>query len=116
MVDGGFDRGGALVTRGEIWWVERPGAARRPHLVLTRDSAIPSLNSVVGVPATRTIRGIPSEVELGPEDGMPDRCVLSLDNVRVLRKSYFLERICTLGPEHMAAVCRALARATGCST
>jgi mRNA interferase MazF len=69
---------------------------------------------VLGVPATRTIRGIPSEVELGPEDGMPDRCALSLDNVRVLRKAYFVERICTLDAPKMAQVCRALGHATGC--
>ena len=100
--------------RGEIWWVERPGAALRPHLVLTRDTAIPALNSVLGVPATRTIRGIPTEVELGPDDGMPDRCVLALDNARVLRKSYFGDRICTLGPERMVQVCHALGIATGC--
>ena len=102
------------MSRGEIWWVERPGAARRPHLVLTRDSAIPALAKVVGVPATRTIRGIPTEVEIGPDDGMPERCVLSFDNVRVLRKAYFVERICTLGPERMDEVCRALGVATGC--
>jgi mRNA-degrading endonuclease toxin of MazEF toxin-antitoxin module len=45
---------------------------------------------------------------------MPDHCVLSLDNVRVLPKSYFVDRICTLGPERMESVCRALVIATGC--
>ena len=83
------------MRRGEVWWVERPEAGRRPHLVLTRDPAIERLRTVLGVPTTRTIRGIPSEVELGPDDGMPDRCVLSLDNTRVLPKAYFVERICT---------------------
>ena len=102
------------MKRGEVWWVESPDAARRPHLVLTRDSAIDPLTRVLGVPATRTIRGIASEVELGPEDGMPDRCVLSLDNMRVLPKSFFVDRICTLAPERMDLVCRALAVATGC--
>jgi mRNA interferase MazF len=71
--------------------------------------------NVLGVPTTRTARRIPTEVELGSEDGMPEACVLSLDNVTVLPKAYFRERICTLGPERMDAVCRALARATGCS-
>jgi mRNA interferase MazF len=102
------------VRRGEVWWVEAPDSGRRPHLVLTRDAAIDPLTRVLGVPATRTIRGIASEVEIGPEDGMPDRCVLSLDNMRVLPKSYFVEAICTLGPEQMNRVCRALALATGC--
>jgi mRNA interferase MazF len=103
-----------VVKRGEVWWVEHPAAGRRPHLVLTRDSAIQRLKRVLGVPATRTIRGIPSEVELGPEEGLPERCVLSFDNMRVVRKAYFVERICTLGPERMQRVCEALALATGC--
>jgi mRNA-degrading endonuclease toxin of MazEF toxin-antitoxin module len=46
---------------------------------------------------------------------MPDRCVLSLDNTRVLPKGYFVERICELGPEQMDRVCRALNIATGCA-
>ena len=103
------------MKRGEVWWVERPDAGRRPHLVLTRDVAIAPLSRVLGVPATRTVRGIATEVELGPDDGMPERCVLSLDNVRVLPKAYFVERICKLGPEPMDRVCRALAIATGCA-
>ena len=48
----------------------------------------------------------------GMRHGLP---VLSLDNMRVLRKSYFVERICTLGPEPMSKVCRALGLATGCA-
>ena len=102
------------MNRGEVWWVERPEVGRRPHLVLTRDTAIPVLTSVLTVPATRTIRGIASEVEIGPDDGMPEFCALTLDNVRVVAKGLFVERICTLGPERMASVCRALDHATGC--
>ena len=30
---------------------------------------------------TRTIRGIRSEVEVGPEHGLPERCVICCDNV-----------------------------------
>ena len=102
------------MSRGEVWWVERPGAERRPHLILTRDAAIGRLHRVLGVPTTTTVRGIPTEVELGPEHGMPVACVLSLDNTRVLPKSYFVERICELPPERMTRVCDALAIATGC--
>ena len=103
-----------MVRRGEIWWVERPSAVRRPYLVLTRDAAIQGLESILGVPTTTTIRGIPTEVELGPRDGMPAPCVLSLDNTRVIRKSYFVDRICALQPERMHRVCEALALAAGC--
>jgi mRNA interferase MazF len=102
------------VRRGEVWWASDPESGRRPHLVLTRDRAIPVLNAVIAVPATRTVRGIPTEVPLGPEDGMPAECALTLDNIAVLPKGFFVERICTLEPALMDHVCRALAVATAC--
>ncbi len=102
-----------MVTRGEVWWVERP-SGRRPHLVLTRQAAIPVLHSVLAVPATRTIRGIPTEVKLGPEDGMPAHCVLTLDNVVTVRQAYFVDRITRLRPDKMDEVCATLAIAAGC--
>jgi mRNA interferase MazF len=49
--------------------------------VLTRNAAIEVLNSVTCAPITRTIRGIPSEVEIGPDQGLPEVCVISCDNV-----------------------------------
>lgn len=58
-----------------------PPAGRRPVCVLTRDAAIEVLTSVTCVPITRTIRGIPSEVELGPRHGLHVACVISCDNV-----------------------------------
>jgi mRNA interferase MazF len=103
-----------VVSRGELWWVEDPELGRRPHLVLTRQAAIPVLNAYITVPATRTIRGIPTEVPLGREDGMPEECVLSLDNVAVVPKSFFVDRIARLGADRLAHVCAALAVATGC--
>jgi mRNA interferase MazF len=103
------------VTRGEVWWGEDPDAGRRPALVLTRESAVPVLQNLIVVPATRTIRGIATEVVVGEEDGMPTRCALSADNVTTLPKAFLLERICRLGPERMHEVCAALAIATGCA-
>ena len=103
-----------MVARGEVWWYEHPDAARRPFLVLTRDEAIPLLNQVIAVPATRTIRDIPTEVPLGVEDGMPAPCVLAADNVTLIRPSLCTQRITKLGPATLQAVCEALARATAC--
>ena len=102
------------MKRGEVWWVERPEAGRRPHLILTRDAAVPLLSTLMAVPVTRTIRGIATEVELGPDDGMPEHCALTLDNMRAIHKVYFIRPICTLGSERMASVCEALDHATGC--
>jgi len=103
-----------VVARGEVWWYEHPEAGRRPYLVLTRTEAIPVLNQVVGVPATRTVRGIPTEVSLGKKDGMPSSCALSLDNVSTIRIALCAKRITTLSVERMSEVCEALQRATGC--
>jgi mRNA interferase MazF len=108
------DRRRAVVNRGEVWWVEDPGAGRRPHLVLTRQSAIPVVNTYLSVPATRTIRGIPTEVRLGAGDGMPEDCVLSLDNTTVVPKGFFVERITKLRGDRLQDVCAALAVASGC--
>ena len=49
--------------------------------VLTRDAAIDVLTSVTCAPITRTIRGIRSEVAVGAEQGLPEPCVISCDNV-----------------------------------
>jgi mRNA-degrading endonuclease toxin of MazEF toxin-antitoxin module len=82
--------------------------------VLTREQAIPLLANIVAVPTTRRIRGIPSELVLSEDDGMPDRCALSFDNLAVLPKAYFVERICRLSPVRMVQACRALDTAVGC--
>ena len=75
------------MNRGEVWWVEQPDAGRRPACILTRQAAIPVLRQVVVVPATRKIRGIPTEVRLGREDGMPAECALAFDNLTTVPKS-----------------------------
>lgn len=103
-----------MVSRGEIWWYESPGSRRRPVCVLTREVALPVLERILVVPATRTVRGIPTEVPLDRDDGMPERCVLSFDNVRTVRKAHLTERITKLGPDRMRDLCRALEIATGC--
>ena len=77
-----------MVARNEIYWAELgPPAGRRPVCVLTRDAAASVLESVTCAPITRTIRGIRSEVELGVEHGLPERCVISCDAVITLPRS-----------------------------
>ncbi len=102
------------MNRGEIWWREAPNVARRPFLILTRDRAVPVLNTVLAIPATRTVRGIATEVALNSSDGMPDECVLTLDNLTAVDKATLTERITRLSEHRMAEVCRALQIATGC--
>ena len=100
--------------RGEVWWGEHEDAGRRPYLVMTRDAAIGVLDRVLAVPLTRTIRDIPTEVRLDRQDGVPQECAASIDNIGAVPTGDLTERICTLTPDRLAQVCEALAVAVDC--
>ena len=100
--------------RGEVWWGEIEAIGRRPFLVMTRTAAIPVLNGVLAAPVTRTVRDIPTEVLLGPDDGMPTECAASFDNLRVVPKSHLVDRVCALDATRMPEACRALRAAVDC--
>ncbi|MGH9054499.1 MAG: type II toxin-antitoxin system PemK/MazF family toxin [Acidimicrobiales bacterium] len=100
--------------RGEVWWGQIEDVGRRPFLVMTRSAAIPVLSSVLAAPVTRTIRSIPTELLLGPEDGMPTECAASFDNLRVVPKTYLVDRICALGPTRLVEACTAPRTAVDC--
>jgi mRNA interferase MazF len=69
---------------------------------------------VLAASATRTIRGIPTEVLLGPDDGVPVECALTLDNLTVIRPALCTQRLTVLGPERLVEVCAALRVAVDC--
>lgn len=100
--------------RGEVWWGEIKNIGRRPYLVMTRSAAIPVLNSVLAAPLTRTVRSIPTELQLGPDDGLPVDCAASFDNLRVVPKSCLVDRLCSLDPARLAQACLALRAAVEC--
>ncbi len=100
--------------RGEVWWGELEDVGRRPFLVMTRSAAIPVLRNVLAAPITRTVRNIPTELLLGPADGMPTECAASFDNLRVLPKAYLVERLCSLDAGRLEEACRALGAAVDC--
>jgi len=71
-----------VVARGDVVWADLgPPAGRRPVCVLTRDAALAVLTAITCAPITRTIRGIRSEVEVGVPEGLPERSVISCDNL-----------------------------------
>lgn len=105
--------GDAAVVRGEIWWATTP-SGDQPVLVLTRDPVADRIGAVVVAACTRTVRGLTSELPLGPKDGMAEDCVASFDNLHTLRKSQFRRRIATLPPERDDQLCAALDAALGC--
>jgi mRNA interferase MazF len=104
-----------VVARGDIAWLEHPDAGRRPVLVLTRDAAIPVLRHLTVALITRTVRGIPTEVALGADDGMPEPCAVTLDSLSTIPKALLSTPITRLPADRMQEICLALARATGCA-
>jgi mRNA interferase MazF len=82
--------------------------------VLTRDEAILSLRNVVVALITGRKRGLKSEVVLGPEDRMPQECVITLDNLRTVPKALLTEPITTLGADKLAELCQALNASVDC--
>jgi len=100
--------------RGEVWWGHIEAIGRRPFLVMTRSAAIPVLNSVLAAPVTRARRNMPTELALGPDDGMPTECAASFDNLRVVPKAYLVDRQCTLAPTRVVEACRALRTVVDC--
>lgn len=83
-------------------------------LILTRSSALPYLSRATVAPITSTIRGVPSEVVLGLEDGMKQACVVNLHNVITVNQDKLGRRLAQLSPRRMREVCAALAFALAC--
>jgi len=59
----------------------------RPAVVLTRASKLHLLTWVTVAPITSTIRGITSEVLVGPRNGLDHVSVISCDNITTVRKA-----------------------------
>jgi len=83
--------------------------------VIGRDDVISFMQTVLVAPITSTIRGLPSEVPLGVDQGMKGPCVANLDQVRPVRQADLRRYVSSVGSEVMGAACRALAIATGCA-
>ena len=101
------------MQRGEIWFAATPGGDR-PVLVLTRDPVADRIGAVVVAALTRTRRGLVSELELTPADGVPTTSVVNFDNIHTIRRETFRRKVTSLSPARMADVCRTLQAATGC--
>jgi mRNA interferase MazF len=96
------------ITRGSIRTVMLPGpAGLRPVVVLTRDPAIPVLSKVVVVDVTRSIHGLRTEVELGPEESLRHDSAANCDNLNTVPKSASRRRVGELGPKKLDQLAQA---------
>jgi mRNA interferase MazF len=104
------------LARGEIW-IYAFGAPdkRRPVLVLTRQEVIRLLHTVMVAPVTSVVRGAPSEVIVGIDEGLKHESAVNLDHVQTVEQAKLTRRLGQLSPVKMQSVCRALAVAVGCT-
>ena len=77
-------------------------------MILTRDRAIPVLANVTVAAITATIRGIPTEVPVGPAQGLARQSVVNCDNLFTIPKRELASRRGALGPESVRALRDAL--------
>lgn len=90
------------MKRGEVWWAELgPPAGRRPVVLLSRDEAYAVRLLVIVAPITTRMRRIPSEVVLGPDDGMPRDCVANLDTMTTVPKDCLRSRLTSLSSQKL---------------
>lgn len=105
---------GGVIRRGDVRWYKfRRPDKKRPVLVLTRGSALEFLGEVTVAPITSTIRDIPTEVVLGPGDGMPRDCAANLDHVQTVSRGQVGALITALPDRKLDEVRAALLFALG---
>jgi len=103
------------VRRGEIWQYRfRAPDKRRPVVVLSRPEVIGLLHTVMVAPITSTIRGAPSEVIVGSDEGLKQDSAINLDHVQTVEQAQLERFIGTVNPSTLRDICRALAVAVGC--
>jgi mRNA interferase MazF len=72
------------------------------------------LNTVTVAAVTSTLRGLPTEVQLGPAEGLKATSCVNLCNVFTVQQSALRSFVGTVPAEKMRGVCRALAIACSC--
>lgn len=110
------------MERGEIWWANFPRARSQKHpvLLLSWDTEFDFREQITVAPVSSVIRSLDAEVYLDDQDGMAMACAANLDGLATIRREDLIEHICSLTPERMKEVDRAIHLALGlelpCST
>ena len=95
------------MNRGDVYDAALP-AGSHPAVIVTRDRAVPFLRNVCVATVTSTIRGLPTEVPLGPAHGLARECVVNCDNLFTVPKRALARRRGSLGAEDLARLDQAL--------
>lgn len=102
------------MKRNEIWWAKLPDPiGRRPVVLVSRDLAYAVRANIAVVEVTTRIRGLETEVPLGPRDGLPRLCVANADNLHTIPKSLLDVRLGPLSADKARALDAAIRLALG---
>ena len=103
-----------MIYRGDIRWYRFGVPDKiRPVLVVGRDNTLPALNKIPVLPFSTKIRGLPWEVMLTPDDGLPSICVLKPEWVQVVERRLMGPWIASLPSHRWGDVKVALLQALG---
>jgi mRNA interferase MazF len=80
----------------------------RPALILTREPARGAMTKVTVAPITTTVKGLSSELRVGPDNGLDHPCAVSLDNVITVSKSLLGRTVGYLTAEQEVQLTRAV--------
>jgi mRNA-degrading endonuclease toxin of MazEF toxin-antitoxin module len=101
------------MRRGEIRYADIGGSfGRRPVLIVTASEIIPVLTALTCAPINNSVRGIPTRVALGPDEGLREPSEAVCDSLVTLPKSDIdSARTGFLDEDRIGELDRAIARA-----
>lgn len=104
------------LSRGEIWFYrfDKPDK-RRPVVIISRQEVIPLIRTVTVAPITTAIRGAPSEVIVGTDEGLKKPSAINLDHVQTVSQSKLERYVGSLSQAKLHELCKRLAIAVGCA-
>jgi mRNA interferase MazF len=97
---------------GQVWWADLEKV--RPVVILTRRRVAPQLSRVLAAPITTTVRSIPTEVPLGPAEGVAEGSVANLDNIQLVSVDWLLKQAGSVAAERWPEFCTAMAKVMSC--
>ena len=100
------------LTHGQIWWADLDKV--RPVVILTRDRIASRLTRVLVAPVTTTARGIPTEVSLGPDEGVQAGSVANLDNAHQVPVTDLLGLAGSVDLARWSEFCNAMRKVMAC--
>ena len=96
----------------QVWWADLDKV--RPVVVLTRARVAPRLHRVLVAPITTVARDLPTEVPLGPAEGVRDGSVANLDNLQLVPVDRLLRRAGVITRSRWAEFCAAMHKVMAC--